>query len=200
MSFVEIEYLNIHFLPPENEPCAIFRWRERNRYLPVWMSVDDALLIEAREADAAPRRPLTHDVLVETLTRLTSGVSEIRIVSYYEGVFIGSIVLNDGEELDVRTSDALAVARIMGLPILADEEVLAQASIFIADGDVEGYLGFPPLSEAEAPAERRDTQADADFEQLMANMGVSEEDLLSADWDDLDDGFDTEDGPDSSER
>jgi hypothetical protein len=34
----------------------------------------------------------------------------------------------------------------------------------------------------------------------MANMGVSEEDLLSADWDDLDDGFDTEDGPDSSER
>lgn len=178
MTFVELEYLGIHLMEPENDAYALFRWTEHNRYLPVWMDLDEALAIDSRQTGLEPRRPMTHDVLVDMLARLSDGVEEFRITSFYEGVFIASIVMRGGEEFDVRPSDALTLAQLMDQPITCDADVLAQASVFIADADVEAYLGIKPIQGLleEEPSD----EADDEFTTLMANMGVKEEDLLDS--------------------
>ena len=50
-------------------------------------------------------------------------VSAINIISHFEGVFIASIVLSDGEEIDARPSDACC-SRVPEMDIHVEEDVL----------------------------------------------------------------------------
>ncbi|WP_080794999.1 bifunctional nuclease family protein [Corynebacterium pacaense] len=185
MSFINLEYHGVHTMEPEGFSCAVFRWDEGNRILPIWISQDDADLIQAQDAGYSPRRPGPHDLLADTLTRFTPGVVSLKIVSHFEGVFMAAIVTPEGEEVDARPCDVILLSRIMEIPIAVDEEVLQQTSIFITDEDLEAYFGITvdraPTSTFDAPESASgDAQADADFEQLMQSLGVSESDLLSS--------------------
>ncbi|GAA4801396.1 bifunctional nuclease family protein [Corynebacterium canis] len=179
MAFIPVKYHGVHTLGPENFYCALLLWKEKNRVIPIWISQRDAELLEARDAGYQTRRPGTHDLLAESLTRLTNGVAQVNIVSYFEGVFIASIVTNDGQELDARPVDALILAQLLNLPVAVDEEVAAQTAVFLVDSDLQDYLDIEPSDIFD------DTELlkDEDFEQFMESMGVFEEDLFSEDDD-----------------
>lgn len=85
-----MEYHSVHVLSPDNDPCIILRWSERNRILPIWIEETEAFAIAARDEDEqfGSRRPLTHDLLIHALSRIGNPVVELRIVSYHEGVFL----------------------------------------------------------------------------------------------------------------
>ncbi|MHC9548877.1 bifunctional nuclease family protein [Corynebacterium diphtheriae bv. gravis] len=112
-------------------------------------------------------------------------------MSYYEGVFICSLVLDNQEEIDCRPSDAIAISELIGVAISVDDEVLNQASVFVPESDMEAYLGFvfPKDVHDELDSDPTKSQADADFSNLMESLGVSEQDLLGSD-DFGDDSFD----------
>ncbi|WPF67147.1 MULTISPECIES: bifunctional nuclease family protein [unclassified Corynebacterium] len=172
---IPIEFHGVHSTGPENFFCVVLRWAQRNRVLPLWVSSLAAAEIEARAAGYEPRRPGTVDLLAETLQ--ATGVAEIGITSAFEGVFVATITLNDGTELDARPSDALMVAQALELPFGVAEEVLTQFSFFAADDALSEYLHVT-FGEAEEPVSASgDAQADADFERMMRELGVSEEDL-----------------------
>ena len=102
---------------------------------------------------------------------------------------VRAIVLADGEELDARPSDALLLARALELDIHVEEDVLNQASFFVSDDIMEEYFGIR-FDSAESTADLSasgDAQADADFEKMMRDLGMS----------DLD--FDPDDDPDEDE-
>ena len=110
---------------------------------------------------------------------------EVHMDSYCAGDYIASLVTNNGDELECRPSDAMGVAYLLNLPIMASEEVLSHASVFISEADLETWLGLylttdPVESHLEESASG-DAAADADFSKLMESMGVSEADLLGSD-------------------
>ena len=79
----------------------------------------------------------------------------------------------------------MGVAYLLNLPIMASEDVLSHASVFISEADLETWLGLylttdPVESHLEESASG-DAAADADFSKLMESMGVSEADLLGSD-------------------
>lgn len=175
MGFVAVEYHGVTPIGPEMFPCVLLRWVERGRVLPLWLSASSADELDVRDSGMSPRRPTAHDLLVDTFDQM-GGVSEVRLVSHHRGVFIASLVLGNGEEVDARPSDALTIARIIDAPILVDEDVLTEASIYVSPADLARYFDLV-IDEAEPEAAPTHLSSDADFEELMRSMGVSEDDL-----------------------
>lgn len=188
MTLIPVEYHGIHTTGPEQFTCVLLRWAEQKRILPVWVSPLAAAELDSRDNGFTPRRPATIDLLLDLVNR-TGGVTAVNIISHFEGVFIASIVLADGEELDARPSDALLLARALELDIHVEEDVLNQASFFVSDDIMEEYFGirFDSAESTEDLSASGDAQADADFEKMMRDLGMS----------DLD--FDPDDDPDEDE-
>lgn len=203
MTLIPVEYHGVHTAGPEDFSCVLLRWAEQNRILPLWISPIIAADLDARESGYSPRRPSTHEVLAETLSAMTSGVATISLLSAYEGTFIASIVLNDGEEIDARASDAIMLARLLELDVHVDEDVLTQNSFFATDADLKEYFGYQINGHAgdlgdggQEVSASGDAQADADFSQLMESLGFSESELL--DQGDEAEGKDEEEGENRS--
>ena len=208
MSFIELEFHGIHTMEPDGFTCALVRWDQGNKILPVWIDPEDALKIQAYQAGFSPRRPTAHELLAEAFQRLTPWVSDLRIVSHFEGVYMASIITSEGEEFDARPSDIIMLAELLEVPISIDEEILQQTAIFINDEDLEANFGIvidrADVEEIIVPESASgDAQADADFQQLMQSLGVSEDDLFKGDGfaggeeePGSKPGFDTDDKPD----
>ncbi|MEJ5927330.1 bifunctional nuclease family protein [Corynebacterium sp. H128] len=179
MAFLPVEFGGVTPIGPEMFPCVLLQWLDRGLVLPMWIAAAVADELDIRDSGMSPRRPNAYDLLVDAYQQQGGGVSEIRIVSQHQGVFIASIVLLNGDEVDARASDALVIARIVQAPVLVDEDVLNQTSLFVSAPDLASY--FDLVMEAPEVGEESsfgDAQADADFEELMRSLGVSEDDLL----------------------
>ncbi|GAB2514429.1 hypothetical protein CATRI_06240 [Corynebacterium atrinae] len=197
MTLIPVEYHGVHSTGPEHFSCVLLRWAEHNRILPIWMSPLSAAELEARDEGFVPRRPGTPDLMAEMSTRLTSGVTAVNIISHFEGVFIASVVFNDGEEIDARPSDAIKLARALELDIQVEEDVLTQASFFVSDDALEEYFGLRLSPAAGSSVEddlsaSGDAQADADFEEMMRSLGMDENDFLEPGGDGADGADDTD--------
>ncbi len=102
------------------------------RYLPIWVGPfeADAIVMALQRVD--PPRPMTHDLLKNTIGALEGSVSHVLISGLQDNTFFARIVLDVGGrhvELDSRPSDAMALAVRCGVPIYASDEVIAQAGI-----------------------------------------------------------------------
>lgn len=183
MTFIDLQFHGVHTMEPDGFTCALFRWTEGNKVLPVWLDQEDAIRIQAYQAGFSPRRPTSHELLAEAFTRLNTWVTSLRIVSHFEGVFMASITTSEGEEFDARPSDVIMLSGMLEVPISADEEILQQTAVFLNDEDLESYFGIiverdgeeDPLTPESASG---DAQADADFQKLMESLGVEESDLF----------------------
>lgn len=174
VSFFNVEYLGVHFVGPEGDACLILRDPHDSRVLPIWVGPDVATTCAARDSGMSPRRPNSYDLLASVLLR-RGGVREVRIESYYEGVFIATIVANDEEMFDARPSDAIQLAGILDVPLLVDEDVYTQASVRISPNDAQEYLGIDlPAADQGSPEHEI---ADEDFQAILAEMGVTEDDI-----------------------
>ena len=195
MTLIPVEYHGIHTTGPEQFTCVLLRWAEQNRILPVWISPLAAAELDSRDNGFTPRRPATVDLLLDVINRSTGGVTAINIISHFEGVFIASIVLADGQEIDARPSDALLLARALEMDVNVEEDVLNQASFFVADDIMEEYFGirFDAADSTEDLSASGDAQADADYEEMMRSLGMSELDFETEEKDRDKDGEKEED-------
>ncbi|AGT05409.1 hypothetical protein cgp_1632 [Corynebacterium glutamicum MB001] len=207
MSFVELEFHGIHTMEPDGFTCALFRWDEGNKILPIWIDVDDALKIQAYLAGFNPRRPTAHELLAEAFQRLTPWVASLQIVSHFEGVYMATITTSEDEQFDARPSDVIMLSQLLEVPISIDEEILQQTAFYINDEDMESIFDIvidrsKASGHPDGESASGDAQADADFQQLMQSLGVFEDDLFSAP-DSPGDGLDGdfgEEGPSSEEK
>lgn len=173
MSLNLVEYHGVHMVGPENFMCAILRSPEDGKILPIWISIVEGSNLATREQDESPRRPGTHDLLADVLSRQEGDTPTIAITSHHEGVFVTTIT-QEGEEFDARTSDALVLSQILDIPILIDEDVWSQTAIFLSDEDLEQYLDV----DVDEPAEQdllAGTDVDADFREMMRSLGIADE-------------------------
>lgn len=102
------------------------------RYLAIWIGPyeADAITIKLQSVEIA--RPLTHDLLHQSITKLGAKVSHILVNDLHDDTFYARVVMDrDGErlELDSRPSDAIALAVRTQSPIFVSEEVMEQAAV-----------------------------------------------------------------------
>ena len=194
MSDVSLEFHGIHQVGPEDDVCAVLRWPEENRLIPVWISPIEGMQLAAVLDGHQPNRPTSHDLICEVLEG-TGGVEAIEIANYHQGTFMVDIKAPNGEVYDSRLSDALAVSAYFNVPISAEADLLAQVSVYASDADMKEYfdleISTPGAGDDVQTRENKDSstsasgnaQADADFEAMMRSLGMEEKDFLSGDDD-----------------
>ncbi|QDT51428.1 bifunctional nuclease family protein [Symmachiella dynata] len=104
-----------------------------DRQFPIVIGFFEASSIDRRVKDEAPPRPLTHELLKNTIEELGGELQDVVINNLLDHTYYGLLrILQDGEtvEVDCRPSDAIALAVQFTphLPIYVDEEVLAEAA------------------------------------------------------------------------
>jgi bifunctional DNase/RNase len=109
------------------------------RYLAIWIGPyeADAITIKLQEVEIA--RPLTHDLLQQSITRLGATVSHILVNDLHDDTFYARVVMDrDGEriELDSRPSDAIALAARAQAQIFVSESVMERAGV-VPDEEID---------------------------------------------------------------
>jgi bifunctional DNase/RNase len=102
---------------------------EGNRTFPILIGIFEATSIDRRVKGRETPRPLTHDLLVNSVEALGGEFQDVVISELREHTYFAKLrVRHDGEliEVDARPSDAIAVAVTCDppLPIYVAEDVL----------------------------------------------------------------------------
>ena len=108
-----------------------------SRTFPIVIGLPEAFAIERRLKGIEIPRPQTHDLLANLLDALGGTLQRIEIHDLREGTFYARLVIEQGGRevlVDSRPSDAIALGVAKSVPILVDEEVLAQAAADAAAG------------------------------------------------------------------
>src|SRR4029078_3301284 len=109
-----VESARVHVLTGQH--VVLLQAKDSNRLLPIWIGPDQAPSIATRIAGIASERPLTHDLMMDMVTKLGAEITRIvwkELVSDDAGggIFHGSLcrqLAGKEIEIDFRPSDALA--------------------------------------------------------------------------------------------
>lgn len=137
MEKVELEILGISYSQSQSGAYALILGEiHGNRRLPIIIGGFEAQAIAIELEKMKPSRPLTHDLLKNLATTFSIIVSEVIIYKFAEGIFYAKLICSNGiedNEIDARTSDAVALAVRFKCPIFTSEDILATAGIILAD-------------------------------------------------------------------
>jgi bifunctional DNase/RNase len=108
------------------------------RRLPIIIGAFEAQAIAIEIEKMTPSRPLTHDLFKTFAQTYNIEIKEILIYNLVDGVFFAKLICTDGEntqEIDARTSDAIALAVRFNSTIYTYEFILSSAGIVIEGND-----------------------------------------------------------------
>ena len=105
---------------------------EGNRQMPIIIGQSEAQGILLAKQHVATRRPLTHQLMVNTLEAYGLSLMEVTIDRVVEGIFYATLHLTDGfnrKDIDCRATDAITLALLTDAPILVDDTVMEETSM-----------------------------------------------------------------------
>ena len=110
--------------------------RDGNRRLPIIIGGFEAQSIAIELEKIRTPRPLTHDLFKSFADAYHIEITEVVISKFNEGVFYAKLVCTDGgkvQEIDSRTSDAIALALRFGCPVYTYESIMSAAGILMEE-------------------------------------------------------------------
>ena len=138
---IPLELVGVRVELPANQPIVLLREPGSGRYLPIWIGGAEAMSISSHLEGDVPPRPLTHQLLVDTVRALGADLEAVHLTDLREGTFYAELHLLQGERevvVSARPSDAIAVAiRFGAVPILVDEALFERVAIELGDDDEE---------------------------------------------------------------
>jgi hypothetical protein len=114
--------------PSTGLPIVVLRDLEGKRAVPIWIGQLEAIAIASELEKIKHARPMTHDLLKNTIVALGFAVKRIEVNDLRDNTFFATIYLEkDGQKItvDSRPSDAIALA------------IRASARIWVADHVIE---------------------------------------------------------------
>ena len=143
----ELSVVGVRVELPSNAPIVLLKEVSGDRYLPIWIGAVEATAIAFAQQGIKPARPLTHDLFKDVLEALGGDLRAVHITDLRDGVFFAELIFASGTTVSARPSDAIALAIRTGTTIFAEDEVLAEAGIPIAedteqDSEVEKFREF----------------------------------------------------------
>src|SRR3989338_6525278 len=130
---IELVLSKIKIDENRSEQVIVLKEREGSRMLPVVIGIAEVNAIKLKLSGIEPPRPLTHDLLLDSIRQLGARLKEIHIDKLENNTFYAKLVLarNSSPEIkiDARPSDSVALALRAGAPIFVAEEVLDEAGV-----------------------------------------------------------------------
>jgi bifunctional DNase/RNase len=103
----------------------------RGRRAPIFIGAFETMAIQMALEGVSPERPMTHDLLKNSIERLGGKIERITIDDLWQGTFYARITVaaKDGSTIDIdgRPSDAIALALRTRAPIYMAEDVIEVA-------------------------------------------------------------------------
>jgi len=128
-----------------NTPVVILGTDDNPMVLPIWIGSCEAMALSLALENADFPRPLTHDLLVNTIEALDAQVFKVVIDSlrdntYYAKLVIKDLAYSDLEddpgamiEIDCRPSDAIVIATKKNIPIYTSDEIMLEGGIKLSE-------------------------------------------------------------------
>ena len=129
---VQMEVSKIRIDERRGEQVIVLKEHEGNRFLPIIIGISEVTAIKMKISGIQPPRPLTHDLLRDTIVQLGATLERIVITRLELNTFFAKLILKSKEgefqEVDARPSDSIAVALRADAPIFVADEVLQQVA------------------------------------------------------------------------
>jgi bifunctional DNase/RNase len=125
----EMRVLTMGLDPLHDEPVLLLQeTADQRRILPVWVGMPEATAIEMERRHIPTRRPTTHHLIGQIIETFAHHVEQVRITTLRDGTFHAELVLDGDIRISARPTDGIVLALHLGVPILAADTVLDQAS------------------------------------------------------------------------
>ncbi|WP_027722447.1 bifunctional nuclease family protein [Maridesulfovibrio zosterae] len=134
--------MQVYGLAVENDtdsPVLVLKNEEIGTVLPIWIGAMEAMAISMILNEVAMPRPMTHDLLLNTIVTFGGKVQTVDIVDMEKGTFFAEIIVErEGEILiiDARPSDAVALAVRADCPVRVSQKVLDMAGTKDVDQNI----------------------------------------------------------------
>lgn len=172
---VKLKVVGITYKPIESGVyVAVLQEEEGDLRIPIVVGYSDAQAIECGLQTVATPRPLAHDMAVSMLKAFGINIESVMIRKLPDSVFTADIVLVKGDErhvVDARSSDAIAMALRMNVPIFTTKALLDEVGI-LANSKTKptsstvrpDYNDWSALSRQELIKKMEGAVADEDYE------------------------------------
>jgi uncharacterized protein len=133
---------------PSQKPIILLKEIEGERFLPIWVGAFEASAIALELADFKTPRPMTHDLIISIIKELGAKVDFIAVTDIVNDTFYATLnLINITEQtvpVDLRPSDAIAIAVRSKCPIFASKFVLENAGLRISsiEEEIEKFKDF----------------------------------------------------------
>ena len=181
MKKIDLEILDIALSGSSSGAYALVLGEAKGkRKLPIVIGGAEAQSIAIELENMRPSRPLTHDLMKNTLSAFGMEVTEVLIHKMVEGIFYAQLTVTDGireENVDSRSSDAVAVAVRFGCPIRCSQQVMDEAGV-----DLEGNEGEFVAEEKETnprPSKKKEVTVEELQKQLDEAIATENYELAS---------------------
>jgi bifunctional DNase/RNase len=127
---VEVRIRGLMMDPQTRMPIVILNDLAGEVVLPIWVGMLEAHAIALEIEKSAMARPMTHDLLRNTIHGLNARVTRVVIAELRDDTFFAIIWMEQAGEviaLDARPSDAIALALRADCPIYVSQQVLEHA-------------------------------------------------------------------------
>ena len=139
----EMTVYRLVFDPNTNSPIVILQHEDSGALLPIWIGIFEAHSIAMKMEGVEVSRPLTHDLLSNTITTIKGMVERVEVVDLVDNTYFARIYFQVDEKnysLDSRPSDAIALALRTASPIFVADHVLEKSKINPEDLQESGGL------------------------------------------------------------
>ncbi|MFH1075153.1 MAG: bifunctional nuclease family protein [Candidatus Firestonebacteria bacterium] len=130
MTGIEMELIRIVMNEKRGEQMVVLKEKSGTRTLPIIIGIPEASAIKLKISGIQPPRPMTHDLLNDTIEKLGATLKKVIVDRLQENTFYAKLILNNhnGSEIiiDARPSDSIALALRAKCPMFVSEELLNQ--------------------------------------------------------------------------
>ena len=125
---IEVEVLGIRLEEGMNSPILMLQEQSgQMRVLELWIGAVEAGAIAFSLQDLKSPRPLTHELILDTLAAAGVEISSVEVTELRSGTYYAEISLSNGARVSARPSDAVAIAVHAGVNVYVAEAVMDEA-------------------------------------------------------------------------
>lgn len=182
MEKIRLEIIGMKYSQSQSGAYAlILEERNGKRRLPIIIGSFEAQAIAIELEKIKTPRPLTHDLFRTFAESFGIRLTEVVINKFQDGVFFAKLVCMQDEneqEIDSRTSDAIALALRFSCPIYTYESILLAAGI-MAEEEPEQEGDTPPSEELQRKREDLSEYSEQELKEFL-QLAVANEDYEKA--------------------
>jgi bifunctional DNase/RNase len=135
-SLIKVQLEGVRMEHPSQKPIILLKEENGERFLPIWVGAFEASAIALEIVNFKAPRPMTHDLIISIIKDLGAKVEFIAVTNIIKDTFYAVLTLMDTAErtisIDLRPSDAIAIAVRSRCPIFASNLVLENAGLRIS--------------------------------------------------------------------